>query len=80
MRLIDYYYEPHVAARVAAARLFVCPVAGAEEELRREQPGMPHLEWVFPPPEVLAKGHYFARLTQVQNAVCTEKFTSAVGL
>ncbi len=79
-RLMDYYYEPEVAARLAAFQLFICPVRGAEAALRRHAPDLAGEEYVFPSPRLLARAHHFARLTQVQSAVCTEKFTSALGL
>jgi spermidine/putrescine transport system substrate-binding protein len=79
-QLMGYYYEPEVAARVAADRLFLCPVAGAEEALRVTGRRLPGAEYVFPPPALLSRGHYFARLTPVRSAVYTERFTSAVGL
>ena len=79
-QLMDYYYEPEVAARVAAARMFISPVTGARAAWRRTEPELTHPEYVFPPPELLARTHYFARLTPVQNAVYTEKFVTALGL
>jgi spermidine/putrescine transport system substrate-binding protein len=79
-RLINYYYEPGVAARVAASQFFVCPVAGAREALPGGRPGFAHDELVFPSAQTLVRGHYFARLTPVRNAVYTEKFNFALGL
>lgn len=79
-RLMDYYYQPDVAARLAAYMLFICPVAGAEERLGPEHPALVYEPYVFPPPEVMAAGHYFRRLTPVENSVCHEKFSSAIGL
>jgi spermidine/putrescine transport system substrate-binding protein len=77
-RLMDYYYEPEVAARLAASLSFICPVTGADAWA--SPPGPAHRRWVFPPPEVLAQAHHFKRLTPVQNSVCAEKFSSAAGL
>ncbi len=34
-RLIDYYYEPQVAAQLAAYINYVCPVDGVAEELAK---------------------------------------------
>lgn len=78
--LVDYYYQPDVAARLAASQLFICPVAGAAECLRRTDPALARERYVFPPPELLAAGRYFKRLTAVQNSVCAEQFSSVVGL
>jgi spermidine/putrescine transport system substrate-binding protein len=79
-RLMDYFYEPEVAARLAASLSFICPVAGAEAWISQLEPALAQEGCVFPPPDVLAQAHYFKRLTPVQNSVCAEKFSSAVGL
>lgn len=78
--LMNYYYEPEVAARVAVSQMFICPVAGAREALSRIEPAAAQPDFVFPGPELLGRCHYFARLTPVENAVFTEKFVSALGL
>ena len=76
-QLMDYYYEPEVAARLAASQLFICPVAGAEAWI---SPGLAGQEYVFPEPEVLASARCFKRLTPVQNSIRTEQFSSVIGL
>jgi spermidine/putrescine transport system substrate-binding protein len=81
-RLIDYYYQPDVAARLAVSQLFTCPVEGASEVLPEDAPGLSDHErrYVFPPPEVLSACHVFRNLTPVESSVLTDKYVSAVGL
>ncbi len=76
-QLMDYYYEPEVAARLAASQLFICPAAGAEAWVG---PALASPEFVFPAPELLASAHCFKRLSPVQNSVHTEQFSSVIGL
>jgi spermidine/putrescine transport system substrate-binding protein len=79
-RLMDYYYEPPVAAQLATALLFICPVAGAEPWAGRLGAGLTGQQYVFPPRETLAAAHYFRQLTPVENSIYTERFTSVLGL
>ena len=81
-RLIDYYYQPEVAARLAVSLMFICPVEGAAEAvpstgLRLSGDQQRHM---FPPPEVLAASRCFRMLTPVQNSVYTDRYISTVGL
>jgi spermidine/putrescine transport system substrate-binding protein len=78
-RLMDYYYEPEVAARLAVSQLFICPVAGAGACTGQAGATLPGREYVFPPPEALTSAHYFKRLTPVQNSAMTEQFSSVIG-
>ena len=79
-RLMDHYYQPDVAAQLAASLRFVCPVAGAEAAARRFAPALAREPYVFPPPALLAATHCFKRLTPVQNAICQERYSQVVGL
>lgn len=79
-QLMDYYYEPEVAARLAVSQLFICPVAGAEAWTGEAAPALAGQDYVFPPPELLASAHSFQRLTPVQNSIRAEQFSSVIGL
>ncbi|GAB3876331.1 spermidine/putrescine ABC transporter substrate-binding protein [Terrabacter terrigena] len=46
--LMDYYYEPEVAAQVAAYVNYVCPVKGAQEILAKEDPDLAKSPFIFP--------------------------------
>ncbi|QKE84276.1 spermidine/putrescine ABC transporter substrate-binding protein [Arthrobacter sp. NEB 688] len=48
MTLMDYYYEPAVAAQVAAWVNYVCPVQGAQEELAKSDPDLAESPFIFP--------------------------------
>ncbi|MGG5260920.1 ABC transporter substrate-binding protein [Phycicoccus avicenniae] len=48
MALMNYYYEPEVAAQVAAYVNYVCPVQGAQEELAKSDPELAKSPFIFP--------------------------------
>lgn len=48
MTLMNYYYEPSVAAEVAAWVNYVCPVQGAQEELAKSDPDLAESPFIFP--------------------------------
>jgi spermidine/putrescine transport system substrate-binding protein len=53
-KVIDYYYEPAVAAEVAAFVNFVCPVKGAQEEMMKIDPELAASPFIFPTAEYIA--------------------------
>lgn len=46
--LIDYYYQPDVAAQVAAYVNYVCPVQGAKAEMEKIDPELAESPFIFP--------------------------------
>jgi spermidine/putrescine transport system substrate-binding protein len=52
--LIDYYYDPAVAAEVAAYVNYVCPVDGAQAEMEKIDPDLAESPWIFPTADFIA--------------------------
>ncbi len=48
MTLMNHYYDPVVAAEVAAWVNYVCPVQGAQEELAKSDPELADSPFIFP--------------------------------
>jgi spermidine/putrescine transport system substrate-binding protein len=46
--VMDYYYDPAVAAEVAAWVNYVCPVEGAQAEMEKIDPDLAESPWIFP--------------------------------
>ena len=59
MALMDYYYRPDVAAQVAAYVNYVCPVVGAQEEMKKIDPELADSPFIFPS-EAWIKDHKIA--------------------
>ena len=47
-KLMNYYYDPAVAAELAAWVNFVCPVVGAQAEMEKIDPELAESPWIFP--------------------------------
>ena len=52
---IDYYYEPEVAAKLAAWVNYICPVEGAQEEMEKIDPDLVDNQLIFPDEETLVE-------------------------
>ncbi|BBB00501.1 putative polyamine ABC transporter solute-binding protein [Actinacidiphila reveromycinica] len=78
-RLIDYYYEPPVAAQVAAYINYVCPVAGVKPYLAKIDPKLASNPLIIPDASMDAKGHEFRSLTDTEDARYEDKFSKLIG-
>jgi spermidine/putrescine transport system substrate-binding protein len=77
--LMNYYYEPEVAATVAAYVNYITPVVGAKEAMAAIDPSMVDNQLIFPDAETLAKAKIFRTLTNAEQSRYTVQFES-VGL
>ncbi|GLF99031.1 polyamine ABC transporter substrate-binding protein [Streptomyces yaizuensis] len=78
-RLIDYYYEPAVAARLAAYINYVCPVDGVAAELARIDPALASNALIVPDKAMAARSHAFRSLTSEEEKAYEEKFAKLIG-
>ena len=51
---MNYYYDPAVAAQVAAWVNYVCPVDGAKAEMEKIDPELAESPFIFPSAEYIA--------------------------
>ncbi|MBT2471124.1 spermidine/putrescine ABC transporter substrate-binding protein [Streptomyces sp. ISL-66] len=78
-KLIDYYYEPAVAAQLAAFISYVCPVEGVKDELAKIDPALADNVLIVPDKEMAAKSHAFRSLTSAEETAYEEKFAKLIG-
>nr|WTB34001.1 spermidine/putrescine ABC transporter substrate-binding protein [Streptomyces sp. NBC_00830] len=78
-KLIDYYYEPPVAAQLAAYINYVCPVDGVREELAKIDKAMAANTLILPDKEMAARSHAFRSLTSKEETAYEEKFAKLIG-
>ncbi|WP_417367822.1 ABC transporter substrate-binding protein [Glutamicibacter arilaitensis] len=78
-KLMDFYYDPAVAAEVAAYVNFICPVEGAKEEMEKIDPELVGNPLIFPTDEDLAKAHVFRSLEADEETTLNSEFQSAIG-
>ncbi|BBJ40619.1 ABC transporter substrate-binding protein [Streptomyces antimycoticus] len=78
-RLIDYFYEPKVAAKIAAYINYVCPVDGVREELAKIDKTLADNPLILPDEEMAAKSHSFRSLSSNEEAAFEDKFAKLTG-
>ncbi|MFJ6611843.1 PotD/PotF family extracellular solute-binding protein [Streptomyces sp. NPDC091289] len=78
-KLIDYYYEPPVAAQLAAYINYVCPVDGVRDELAKIDKSMASNTLILPDKEMAAKSRSFRSLSTEEETAYEEKFAKLIG-
>jgi len=77
--VMNYYYDPVVAAKVAAYVQYVCPVEGAQDAMKSIDPTLVDNPWIFPNADTLAKAFIFMQLTPEQQLQYEKDFQTAIG-
>ena len=72
--LINYYYEPEVAAEVAAWVNYITPVVGAKEAAIAIDPELAENQLIFPNEETLSTAHVFRGLTAAEEQKYNAEF------
>jgi spermidine/putrescine transport system substrate-binding protein len=78
-KLMDYYYDPAVAAEVAAYVNYICPVQGAKAEMEKIDPELAASPWIFPDEQTLSRAKAFRTLTPDEETQFSEEFQSVIG-
>jgi spermidine/putrescine transport system substrate-binding protein len=78
-KLMNYYYDPVVAAEVAAYVNYICPVQGAKEQLAKSDPDLADSPWIFPDEQTLAKAKAFRTLSADEETKYSEAFQKVIG-
>ncbi|MGA4544735.1 ABC transporter substrate-binding protein [Uniformispora flossi] len=78
-KLVDFYYQPPVAAQLVASINYISPVSGIRDELLKISPDMANNPLVLPTPEVTAKGHAFRALTEDEETRYEAAFAKLTG-
>jgi len=77
-KLIDYYYQPEVAAEVAAWVNYITPVVGAKEAMMKIDSQLAENQLIFPNAETLAKVKLFRTLTGAEEQTFGAEFQSVL--
>ena len=77
-KLINYYYDPAVAAEVAAWVNYITPVEGAREAAEAIDPELAENQLIFPNEETLSKVKLFRTLTSAEEQEFGTQFQSVL--
>ncbi|MFG1776069.1 spermidine/putrescine ABC transporter substrate-binding protein [Micromonospora sp. NPDC049051] len=78
-QLVDHYYEPAVAARLAAFVNYICPVRGAQAEMEKIDPALAAHPLIFPDDAMLARSAVFMALDEKREREYESKFQRVIG-
>lgn len=78
-KLMNFFYDPAVAARVAAYIQYSCPVAGAQEAMTTVDPELVDDPWIFPSSEVLDACEVTASLSLERAETLDRAYDAVVG-
>jgi spermidine/putrescine transport system substrate-binding protein len=77
--MMNYVYDPAVAAKIAAYVNYVTPVKGAKEELAKTDPKTASNELIFPSDATLAKLQPYPQLSLEEERQATEAMQKVSG-
>jgi spermidine/putrescine transport system substrate-binding protein len=78
-KLMNYYYEPEVAATVAAWVNYICPVQGAQEAMKKIDPSLVDEPLIFPTPQAQKVFWSFMSLDDRTAKKYDTEFSQAIG-
>ena len=78
-KLMNYYYDPVVAARLAAWVNYICPVNGAQEAMEKVDASLVDNPLIFPDAEFLANAMAFMDLDEKTRQQYEQDFSRVIG-
>ena len=77
--MMNYVYDPTVAAEIANYVYYVSPVKGTDVEIKKLDPAAAANPLLFPTPEIVAKQHNFQFLSDQLEVTLNELFATLSG-
>jgi spermidine/putrescine transport system substrate-binding protein len=79
-KMINWYYDPAIAAEVAAYVNYVTPVKGAQAEMEKIDPALAASEFIFPTEKTMSNLSVFRSMTPAEETSWSEAFLKASGI
>jgi spermidine/putrescine transport system substrate-binding protein len=77
--MINFVYEPDIAAKIALYVNYIPPVDGIDELVRKQDPKLAKNPLVFPPPAVRSKLHAYPSLSDADERKMKEAMAQVTG-
>jgi spermidine/putrescine transport system substrate-binding protein len=77
--MMDFVYQPRIAAQLAAAINYVTPVAGTQEAMQKVDPTLVHNQLVFPDDATRAKLHPYVTLSAADERKMNDAMQKVIG-
>jgi len=78
--MINFCYDPTIAAQIEKYVNYICPVKGAAEVLKAGDPDIASNPLIFPPADILSRLHIFVGLTEDDEKYFNAQFATVSGL
>ncbi len=76
---MNFYYQPEIAAEVAAWVNYICPVQGAQEAMTKIDPSLADNELIFPGADLMANTYDFMALDTKTEQRYQQQFAAVTG-
>jgi spermidine/putrescine transport system substrate-binding protein len=76
---MDFYYQPEIAAELAAWVNYICPVEGAREQMEKFDPSLVDNELIFPGDDLLANTYSMQALDSATEQDYQQQFAAVIG-
>jgi spermidine/putrescine transport system substrate-binding protein len=77
--MMNYLYEPEVAAKLAIFVNYLSPVKGVQEIVEKSDPDIAKNPLIFPPDEIRAKLHSYPALSDSDERTMKEAMAKVTG-
>jgi spermidine/putrescine transport system substrate-binding protein len=77
--LMNFYYDPVNAAKLADWNFYFCPVQGAQEAMKKIDPSAVNSPFIFVDDKTLQKGNQFMPLSEDKATKYQQKFNGVLG-
>jgi spermidine/putrescine transport system substrate-binding protein len=77
--MMNWVYDPKIAAEIEDYVYYVCPVKGADVEIKKLDPPAATNPLIFPTPEIVAKQHAFKILSADEDQQFNDAFNTLTG-
>jgi spermidine/putrescine transport system substrate-binding protein len=77
--MMNYVYDPHVAAKIAAYVNYISPVKGIKEILLQSDPEIANNPLIFPPQDVVDRLHPYPTLSPADERAMESRMAQVVG-
>ena len=77
--LMNYYYDPKVAATLSAWVTYICPVEGAQEAMKDIDPSLVDNPLIFPDDQFLSNAYGFMELDEKTRQQYDKEFAQVIG-
>ncbi|HEY6058327.1 MAG TPA: spermidine/putrescine ABC transporter substrate-binding protein [Candidatus Limnocylindrales bacterium] len=77
--MIDFVYDPTIAAQIEDWVNYICPVKGAKDALVAVDPDVANNPLIFPPADVVARTHQFRTLSEEDETYFNDQFSKVLG-